>query len=151
LARDALPLVLSVRRRAVDQARAALGVRLAEEATAAERLEAIERRLQTERRNDARFEDRSYFLDVLAAGYQRIQTERDAIFATLQDARAKTAEARTIVTEARQAAEAVEKLIEERAAAQAEREQQQAQHTLDDLASLIRARRRALGGRSAAD
>lgn len=151
VARDALPIVLSVRRRAVDHARAALGICLSDEADVADRLAALEMQRQQERLLEDRFTDRSVFLDVLSAGHQRIQAERDEIIAALQEARAKTAEARTAVVEARQAAEAVEKLINERAAARAARDEKQAQHALDDLAGLLRARRRALAGRRSAE
>ena len=138
MARDPLRILLAIRRRAVEQARYALGTCLATEAEIGERIWSLDDTARRDREAGGAWQDAHQFSEMTAIRLEAKQAERRALKADLTLAEGHSADARGILTAARTAAEAVAQLAGDRAAAaQAELDRRE-QHVLDDIA---RARR----------
>jgi flagellar export protein FliJ len=138
MARDPLRILLSMRQRAVDQARHALAARLAAEAEVADRLRSLDGSVWRDRRAGLAWPGAHQFLEMFASRQEAIQAERQTIAADLAVAGGQAAEARDIVAAARTAAEAVADLIGERDAAGRAEASKREQHVLDDIARALR-------------
>ncbi len=142
MARDPLRVLLAVRQRSVDQARFALGVSIAAEAGVAARIRAHDDALRRDREVSGAWEDALQFHEMSARRLAAMRVSRRQIEVELAAAEVRSAEARDIVTAARTAAEVVEQLIDERAAASLVEANKREQHVLDDIARARHAARR---------
>jgi hypothetical protein len=134
LARDALRILLSMRRRSVEQARHALSARLAAEAEVADRICSLDGTVRRDREAGEAWPDAHRFLEMFASRQEVIQAERRTMAADLAAAGVHAGEARGVVSAARTAAQAVEELIEEREAASQADAAKREQIALDDMA-----------------
>jgi hypothetical protein len=144
MARDKLRVLLSMRRRWVEQARYALGACLAAECEAAEKIRALDDTARRDSETGRTWQDSHQFLEVSAIRQDASRAERGTILMDLTSAEAESENARGVVSDARAAAEAVEQFIAERAAAYREEALGREQHVLDDIArarSAVRRRR----------
>lgn len=134
MARDPLRILLAVRRRAVEQARYALEACLGVEAEIVEGIRSLDDTARRDREAGGAWQDAHQFVEMTAVRLEARQTDRRALEADLVAAEGRTADARTVLTAARTAAEAVAHLADSRAAAaQAELDRRE-QHVLDDIA-----------------
>jgi flagellar biosynthesis chaperone FliJ len=134
MARDSLQVLLAMRRRSVEKARYALGACLAAELQAAAAIQAI---ADAARRDRAAYQSADHpdqFLEMYVRRLHVSDEKRLAAEAALRAARARSAEARAAVLAARMAAEAVETLSIERAAAAELEANRREPHALDDMA-----------------
>ena len=134
MARDPLLVLHALRRRAVEQARYALGACLKTEAEVAERARWLDETARRDRAVSAVWPDAHQFLETAALRSATARAERRAVAADMVTAAARSEEARDTVTAARTAAEAVEQLIGERAAAERAALTAREQHVLDEIA-----------------
>lgn len=132
MARDSLRILLSVRQHAVEQSRQALGACLSAEAVLADRIRSLDDAARRDREMGGTWEDGLQFHEMAAIRLVTMRAVRLALTAELAAAEGRSAVARTTVTAARAAAEAVEQLIEERQAASATEASRREQHALDD-------------------
>jgi hypothetical protein len=140
--RDPLNVLLALRRHAVDQRRKALADCLMREAEAAARIAALEEAIRRDAEAAGTFKDHQHFRDVFLATRRYLMAERQSAAAALTDAEAFSEEARGHLAVSRLDAEAVERLIAERALIALTTADRRAQHELDDIA---RARRLSRG------
>jgi flagellar biosynthesis chaperone FliJ len=141
MARDPLRILLSVRRRSVEQARYALGACLAAEAAVADRITSLDDAAARDRKTAKAWQDSHHYTEMAATRLTATHIERQATLAELAAAEDRSAQARRAVAAERAAAEAVEQLMQEReSAAQAEANRRD-QHTLDDIARFAVRRR----------
>jgi hypothetical protein len=147
MARDPLRVLQAIRRRLVEQARYALGECLKAEAAVADRIAVLDDAVRRDREASEAWQEAHRFLEMSAIRVESTRAERQAIAAELAAAAAHSAEARRVVTDARTAAEAVETLIGERAAASQAEGIRREQHVLDDIGRALRAVRQS-GGNS---
>jgi flagellar export protein FliJ len=131
---DPIRLLRLLRRRSVEQARSALGACLAAENEAAERISAIDDAARRDRAARAELQDAHRFQDMFVRRIDVRNADRRAAEAGFAAAQARSAAAREAVVAARTAAEGVETLIDERAAAEAAVAARGEQHALDDMA-----------------
>jgi flagellar export protein FliJ len=134
MARDPIRILQMVRRLAVEQARHVLATCMAGEATAADRVHAIDEAARRDRQASEAVAEAYHFIDMFALRVQQAQVDRDAAEAALTQAQAASADARAVLVTARTAAESVETLIGERAEAAASDAGRREQHALDDMA-----------------
>jgi hypothetical protein len=123
-----------MRRRAVEQARYALGACLLSEAEVADRIRSLDDTARRDREVSQTWQDSHQFLEMSAIRTEATRTERRTIAADLTVAGIRSEEARGVVSAARMAAEAVEQLIAERLAASQADAAKREQHVLDDIA-----------------
>jgi flagellar biosynthesis chaperone FliJ len=136
-----LRILLSVRRRSVEQARYALGACLAAEAAVAGKITSLDGAAARDRKTAKTWQDSHHYKEMAATRLAATHAERQAILAELAAAEDRSAQARRVVAAERASAEAVEQLIQEReTAAQAEANRRD-QHTLDDIARFAVRRR----------
>ena len=141
MARDPLRILLSVRRRSVEQARYALGTCLAAEAAVANKITSLDDAAARDRKTANAWPESHHYKEMAATRLAAAHAERQAILAELAAAEDRSAQARRVVAADRAAAEAVEQLLQEReTAAQAEANRRD-QHTLDDIARFAVQRR----------
>lgn len=141
MARDPLRILLSVRRRSVEQARYALGACLTEEAAVAGKITALDDAATRDREAAKAWLDSHQFKETAAMRLAAAHAERQAISAELAVAEERSAQARGVVAAERAAAEAVEQLIQEREAAAGAETNRREQHILDDVARFAARRR----------
>jgi flagellar biosynthesis chaperone FliJ len=134
MARDSLEILRAVRRRSVEEARYALGACLTAEAQAAAAVQAITDAARRDRAAYQAAEHSHQFLEMFVCGLRASDAKRLAAEVALTAAQARSAEARAVVVAARMAAEAVETLNVERAAAAELEANRREQHALDDIA-----------------
>lgn len=134
MARDPLQVLLAIRQRAVEQARYALATCLTTENTIAGRIRALDAAVQKDRQVGATWPDAHQFLEMSAARLEVVRAERQAAGAELAAATTRSADARGVVVAARTAAEAVERLMSAREAANLAEAVRREQHVLDDIA-----------------
>lgn len=134
MARDPLQILLSLRRRSVEQARHALAARLAAEAEVADRILSLDGTARRDREAGEAWPDAHQFLEMFASRQEVVQAERRSLAADLAAATVDTGEARGVVSAARTAAEAVKELIGGREAASQADATRQEQHVVDDIA-----------------
>jgi hypothetical protein len=134
MARDPLRILLSMRRRSVEQARHALAARLAVEAEVADRIRSLDCTVRRDREVGGAWPDAHQFLEMSANRQETVQAERHRLVVALAAAEIQAAEARDVVSAARTAAEAVEELIRERQAGRQADAATREQHVLDDIA-----------------
>jgi hypothetical protein len=134
MARDPLRILLSMRRRSVEQVRHALAARLAAEAEVADRIRSLDGTVRRDREAGEAWPDAHQFREMLVSRQEVIQAERRTMAADLAAAEIDTGEARGVVSAARTAAQAVEELIGEREAASQADAARREQHVLDDIA-----------------
>jgi hypothetical protein len=134
MARDPMRMLRRVRRHGVEQARLALAACRTAEATAVERLLAVDEAARRDRAASQAVPEGHFFLDMFARRIEAGAAERRAAEAVLAAAQAESAAARTVLVEARTAAEAVETLTAERAEAVEVDGRRREQHALDDMA-----------------
>jgi hypothetical protein len=134
MARDALRILLSMRRRSVEQARRALAARLTTEAEVVDRIRSLDGKVRRDHKAAEAWPDAHRFLEMFANRQDVIQAERRTLAADLAAAELETGEARSVVAAARTAAEAVDELIGEREAASQADAATREQHVLDDIA-----------------
>lgn len=142
MARDPLRILLSVRRRSVEQARYALGACLADEAAAAGKIIALDHAAARDCATAGAWPDSFQFREMAAMRLAATHAERQAIGAELMAAEDRSTQARGVVATERAAAEAVEQLIQQRDAAVLAETNRRDQHTLDDIARFAARRRR---------
>ncbi len=143
MARDPLRILLSIRRRSVEQARFALSACLAVEAVVADKIRSLDESGQRERETRGGWRDAHLFLEMSAIRVDAERMERRTAVADLAAAEARSGEARGIVSAARTAAEAVQQFIGEREATSHAEAARLEQHALDDIVrSGFAARRR---------
>jgi hypothetical protein len=133
MAREPMRLLRSARRRAVEAARYALGACLMAETAAADRITAIDDEARRDRGAHAALTEAHWFQDMFVRRIDAVQAERRIAEAAFAAAQAGSAAARADVVVARTAAEAVETLIAERAAADEMVANRTEQRTLDDM------------------
>ena len=133
MARDPLRPVLLIRRREVDQARAALAECLAVETRLVERIGVLDETARRSREATGAWEDGHVFLEMAALHQTTMQMRRQELEAELAAAMAGSAQARQVLAAARTAAEAVKQLIEQREAADRAETDRREQHVLDDV------------------
>jgi hypothetical protein len=139
---DKMDVLLTIRRRTIDQSRQALAGYLRSEADAREVIRAIDVSIPRERALADHFPERPDGMQIFGAWLERARARRLAGMIELTAAEKRTAQARSELAEARSAARAVERTIEDRkAAAQGEAEKRD-QHAMDDI---TRGRRAMLG------
>jgi flagellar biosynthesis chaperone FliJ len=138
MARDRLKTLSVVRQHAVDQRRQALAACLRAEAAAEERILMLDEALHRDQALAETLPDQMLFRDIFLATRQHLQAEQQVTRTVLADAGQQTDEARTGLASARLAAEAVERLIAERASAARAEADLRAQHVLDDIARGLR-------------
>jgi flagellar biosynthesis chaperone FliJ len=141
MARDPLRILLSVRRRSVEQARYALGACLAEEAAIAGKIVALDDEAARDRATARAWPDSHQFKETAAMRLAAAQAKRQASQVELTAAEDRSTQARGIVAAQRAAAEAVEQLIQEREAAAGAERNRREQHSLDDIARFAARRR----------
>jgi flagellar biosynthesis chaperone FliJ len=141
MARDPLRILLSIRRRAVEQARYALGACLVTEAGVADRIRSLDDTVRRDHEVSKAWQESHQFLEMSAIRTEVTRTERRTISADLAVAGIRSEEARGVVSAARTAAEAVEQLIGERLVASQADAARREQHVLDDIARARRATR----------
>ena len=130
MARDSLKTLRASRRRSVEEARYALGACLTAEAQAAAAVQAITDAARRDRAAYQAAEHSHQFLEIFIRGLRASDAQRLAAQAALTAAQARSAEARAAVVAARMAAEAVETLNFERAAAAELEANRREQHAL---------------------
>jgi flagellar biosynthesis chaperone FliJ len=140
MARDPLRVLLAIRQRAVEQARYALAACLTNEAAAKDRISALDAAMQRDRAASGGWQDVLQFHEMSAVRLDVVRAERRTVAANWAAAASLTARARDAVTAARAAAEAVEQLASEQAAARQVEAEKRAQHVLDDIARAMRRR-----------
>jgi flagellar biosynthesis chaperone FliJ len=133
MARDPLRILLSMRLRSVEQARAAMGVCLAAEAEVAGRIRLLDDALRRDRETSGAWQDAHQFLEMSATHLEVVRAERRTAAMALAAAALHSEEARGVVTAARTAAEAVEQLVSERETASRVEAAKREQHALDDM------------------
>jgi flagellar biosynthesis chaperone FliJ len=137
-----LRILLSVRRRSVEQARYALGACLTAEAAVADKIKALDEAMARDREASRAWQDHRQLLEMAAIRLAAMQIERHGVLADLTVAEGCSARARGVVAAERGAAEAVEQLIQERQTAFQAEENRREQHVLDDIARFsVRQRR----------
>lgn len=143
MARDPLRILLSVRRRSVEQARYALGACLAAEAEVAGKIVSLDDAAARDLETGRAWQEARQFMEMAAIRLAATHAERQAILAELAAAEDRSARARDVATAERAAAEAVEQLIQQRKAADQAEADRREQHVLDDIARSTVRRRRA--------
>ena len=146
VARDALRSVRIVRQRMVEQARYALAVCLQSEAEAEARIRAIDAAIAQDRAAHQLVEDAHQFHETFAMRDRARLVERGSAEAILAAVKARSAEARGAVAEARTGMKAVETLMTERQVAADAEAERRAQHALDDVVRGRAGVKRAGGG-----
>jgi hypothetical protein len=139
MARDPLKILSVVRQRAVDRQRQALAACLKAEAAVENRIRLLDAAVLKDEAVAAIVPDPLLFRDIFIATRQHLRTEQQVSRMALTDAERQTDTARGHLAGARLAAEAVDRLIAERAATACAEADRRAQHVLDDIA---RARRK---------
>jgi flagellar biosynthesis chaperone FliJ len=134
MARNPLQILLSMRRRSVEQARYALGACLATEAQAADRIRSLDDTVRRDRETVRAWQDSHQFMEMSAVRLDAMLGQRRTMLAELAMAETRSAQARGVVAAARTAAEAVEQLMGERAVADRAEADKREQHVLDDIA-----------------
>ncbi len=134
MARDPLSVLHAVRQRAVEQARQALGACLHNEIAAADRIRRLDDAVSADRDAAGAVADDYRFLEMFALRQATLRTDRCTAAADLATAEACSGVERAAVVVARAAAEAVEQLMGERAAAERAEADRREQHALDDIA-----------------
>jgi flagellar biosynthesis chaperone FliJ len=134
MARDPLQVLQVIRRRAVEQARYALGACQKAEADVEARIRVLDDTVRRDGDVSGAWQDAHHFVEMAAMRLAATRAERRIAAAELTAAVARSGVARGIVTAARTAAEAVEQLIEERAGAGRLETLRREQHVLDDIA-----------------
>jgi hypothetical protein len=132
--REPMQVLLSIRRRAVEQARYALAACLTAESAIADKIRSLDAAMQKDHQATETWQDAHQFVELSAARREVSRAERQAAAADLAAAAERSAEVRSLVAAARTAAEAVEQLIAEREAAQRAEADRREQHVLDDIA-----------------
>jgi hypothetical protein len=127
-------ILLSMRRRSVEQARYALGACLVAEGGVADRIRSLDDTVRRDRETGGTWPDAHQFLEMSASRQESIRAERRILAADLAAAEVRSVEARGVVSASRTAAEAVEQLIGEREAAIQFESARREQHALDDIA-----------------
>jgi hypothetical protein len=138
MARDPLLVLHAMRRRAVEQARYALGSCLQAEADVANRARLLDETMRRDREAGGAWQDAHQFLEMAAIRSDQVRAERQIVAAEMVKVSIRSGEARNVVTAARTAAEAVEQLIGERTAATRATAATREQHVMDDIARLRR-------------
>lgn len=133
MARDPLSTLHAVRQRTVEQARQALGACLTAEAEVMDRIRMLDDAGRRDREAVGTVNDDHQFMDMFAVRRETIRTDRRTAVADLVAMEGRSTEARATVAAARTAAEAVEQLIGERAAAERFEAARREQHELDDI------------------
>jgi flagellar biosynthesis chaperone FliJ len=134
MARDPLQILLSMRRRSVEQARYALGACLATEAQAADRIRSLDDTVRRDRETVRAWQDSHQFMEMSALRLDAMLAQRRTLLAEFAMAETRSTQARGVVAAARTAAEAVEQLMGERAVADQAEAAKREQHVLDDIA-----------------
>lgn len=137
MAHERLRVVLSVRRRAVEEARRVLVQQLKSEAEAEAAVDALDDETRRNRQAGRATEEMLLFLDMIGRRVLAINAARQRAMAALIAAQARSAQARQVVASARASEEAVETLLTQREAADVASKTRRDQHILDDL---VRAR-----------
>ncbi len=140
MVRDPLHALLGIRRRAVDQARETLADSVAAESTAIAKILASDVAIRAERAAIDSGRDDGRGAEMFAAWSAQARVRRAAAVAALAAAEDRTTHSRALLAAARSAADAVEQVIEQRAAAEQAKTAVREGHGLDDIA---RAQRRA--------
>lgn len=131
MARDRLKVLFDLRQRAVEHARQALAVRVQAEAEVGNLIRRLDDTMRRDR--DASMGDDDRFLDMAAARLIAGQTERLQAAGILSETERESAHARAVLVAARSAAEVVERLMADKAAAVRAGEAVREQHILDDI------------------
>lgn len=134
MARDPLLVLQAVRRRAVETARHALAACLLAEAEIGGRISALDDIARRDRAVSNAWQDGHHFLEIAAIRLTAARAERNVAALQLSAAAARSQDAHGLLTAARIAAEAVDRLIGERAVAGQAEAGKRAQHELDDIA-----------------
>ncbi|WP_428491606.1 hypothetical protein [Rhodopila sp.] len=137
---DRLLVLQAVRRRAVESARQALAACLRAEAEIAARIGLLDASARRDLAISDTWEDGHHFQEMAAIRSAARREERDMAALQLSEAATASEQARSILTATRTAAEAVDQLIAERAAASQADAARRAQHELDDIARSARRR-----------
>jgi len=132
--RDALSVLLDLRRREVDRRRQDLADCMAAETEAAGTVRSIDAAIARDRDSGAGSADSMLFRDIFLAARRHLRAERQRAIAVLAEAEARSEAARERLAAARLAAEAVDRLILERTAAARANADRRAQHEMDDVA-----------------
>jgi flagellar biosynthesis chaperone FliJ len=141
MARDPLRILLSVRKRSIEQARYALGACLADEAAVAGKIIALNDAAARDRETARTWPDALQFREMAVIRQAATHTKRQVLGAELTAAENRSTQARGVVAAERAAAEAVEQLIQQRDAAVLAETNRRDQHTLDDIARFAARRR----------
>lgn len=144
MARDPLRILLSLRRRSVEQARQALAVRLTSVSEVEGMIHALDEATRRDREAGNAWLEATQFLEVSANRRRALQAERRTLTTDLAAAEVDAAAARDVVATARSEAEVVQTLDQERTAARQADAARRGQHVLDDIARtrfLLRQRR----------
>jgi flagellar biosynthesis chaperone FliJ len=134
MADDPIRLLQALRRRSVEEARQALGTCLAAEAQLAETIREIDAQSEIDLAANQDVNEAHRFLEMFARRLRVREAERKAAAAALTAAQTRSDEARLFVVAARTAAEALDALIAEKAAAMQANTDRREQHALDDIA-----------------
>jgi flagellar biosynthesis chaperone FliJ len=134
MARESIQILRAIRRRSVEEARYALGACLTAEAQAAAAVQAIADAARRDRAAHQAGEHAHQFLEMFVRHLGVSEAIRLSAEAALMAAQARSEGARAAVVAARMAAEAVESLSAERAAADELKANRREQHALDDIA-----------------
>jgi len=134
MARDKLQVLLSLRRRSVEQARYALAACLAAESEAADRIRTLDDTVRRDRETGAGWQDAHQFVEMSVIRQDDTRADRGMMLADLMSAEAASARARGAISHARADVETVAHLSVERAAVCRDEALGREQHVLDDIA-----------------
>jgi len=129
----ALSLLLRQRLAALDEARARLAEAVAGETTLDDQRKAIERDIQRETDTVECLDTPDALVEAFASWLRAVRAEQRVNADALRQAEERTQEARTVLAACRAAVSTVEKLLEERAAAERRIEERVAQRSLDEI------------------
>jgi flagellar export protein FliJ len=132
--RDPLNVLLAVRQRTIDQRRQALADCVMRQADAAAAVAALDAAILRDAEAAATIPDLQHFRDIFIATRQHLTSQRQRGAGALAEADARSEQARRSLAAARLDAEAVERLISERALLARTEAERRAQHELDDIA-----------------
>jgi len=138
MARDPLKVLSAVRQRAADRQRQALAACLRAEAAIEDRIRTLEEAVRQDQVLAGTAPDAPLFHDIFIATRQHWRAEQQVSQTALAEAGRQADQARAALAAARLAAEAVDRLIDERTTAAHAEADRRAQHVLDDIARGLR-------------
>jgi hypothetical protein len=144
MVRDKMDVLLTIRKRTIDQSRQVLAGCLRSEADVRETIHAIDLSIPRERALADRFPERADGMEIFGDWLKRVRVHRLAAVMELTAAEKRSAAARAELAEARSAARAVERTIEDRRAVAEAEAAKRDQHAMDDITGGRRAMLRLL-------